>query len=244
MTSFDLRVLAVLAALVSLPACGRAERTTSATTASAPSAGADGLDPVSRAVSRATEILTAGAVAEDAVPLVVVLADEPSFVGHFAQLSAPARLVSLASDAERGADLGREAEVLGRVVERLAAARPTRGKPLLLGSGQGGTLALALAARNPRGLGAVVVVGADLPRNALPAGPPPDVGTPPLRVYIHHGSRDEIVPVVRGGAASDELAIRGLAAVLHLDPRAGHELTPHLVAEMKARLAEEIRDIR
>lgn len=186
-----------------------------------------------------------GAVAVDAsaLTLCVVLEglEQAKLAPRFGDFADRLRMVvvELPPRADRG--LAEEADQLAQTIARARDTRPTRGKPLLLGAGRGGTLALVLAAREPKTLGAVIVVGADWPAGVLPSGPAADAGSPPLRVYVHHGTRDEIVPVAAAGRSSDELALRGLAAVLQLDPRGGHEPTERLIADMRARLGEEAR---
>ena len=227
-------------------ACGRGEGASSRGAAGASAIASARIDTRSGPRLVVSEALTGGAASTDVLPLVILLSGDeppPALEERLRGLTARARLMTLPAATAASLDLGGDAERLGQTIARLAERRPSRGKPILLGAGRGGTVALALAARAPRTLAAVIVVGADFLPETVPPGPPPDAGKPPLRVYIHHGSRDEIVPVAKAGAASDELALRGLAAVLHLDPRAGHEISPHLQAELLARLGEEIRDL-
>lgn len=226
-------------ALASAPACRRDEKARqegSPVVASLPG-------PTGAGVPPPDEGARAGAQQAGALPLCVVLEGQsPTKVApHFNDLSPSLRLVVIELPPHGDGDLSREADRIAQSIARARDQRPTLGKPILLGAGRGGTLAMMLAAQAPKTLGAVIVVGADWPAGLLPAGPVADAGSPPLRIYVHHGSLDEAVPVAAAGRSSDELALRGLAAVLQLDPRAGHEPSPRLLADMKARLGEEAR---
>jgi predicted esterase len=178
------------------------------------------------------------------LPLLVVLGDEtlPSatLARSLADLPTSSRTIALASGpiSERG--LGDAADALAATLVTLRAQWPTLGLPVVLGYGAGANVALALAARSPASVGGVVAIAGSLPEQAVPAAAPVARPGTPLRVYVLHGTRDDVVPAALGSAASDVLALRGLSAVLHLDPRAGHELSAHLLAEARARANDEL----
>jgi phospholipase/carboxylesterase len=113
-------------------------------------------------------------------------------------------------------DLDAQVAPLVELVEILRIARPTRGRPVLLGYSQGGHLALTLAVRSPRTFARAIPMAAWLPPALLPAAPP----EVPLPIRGVHARDDERVPIALTEAVYGALAERGWDAQLEIVPGA------------------------
>jgi phospholipase/carboxylesterase len=92
--------------------------------------------------------------------------------------------------AELAADLAARTEEILTLLEVLIVARPTRGRPILVGFSQGGHLALAIATRRPEVASVALPMAAWLPPGLEPTAPPPS----PTRLRGIHAREDERVP--------------------------------------------------
>lgn len=202
------------------------------------------------------EVLTGGAPKEAAEPLIVALhglGDRPeSFISLFRGFPVPARVVAPHSrdafsdgfmwfppgdpSTDRSApEIGRAADAVAVFIEHVAKARPTLGKPLVMGFSQGGALSYALAARHPEAIAASFPVGGWLPAPLWPSKLPH--GARP--VFAFQGTIDERVPLVRGRQAA--LGLRDLGFDVHFEeiPGVGHAIPEQVREPLFAALAAE-----
>jgi phospholipase/carboxylesterase len=102
-------------------------------------------------------------------------------------------------------DLSARAEEVAALAQVLRAARPTRGRPILVGFSQGGHLALATALRHPDAFSTVIPMAAWIPPGLEPTRPPSS--RTPLRAL--HARDDERVPFASSEALYQRLAALG-----------------------------------
>ncbi|WP_437683596.1 alpha/beta hydrolase [Sorangium sp. So ce131] len=210
------------------------------------------------------EVVTGGADASEALPLVVALhglGDRPeSFVGLLSDADFKARLIvprgltpyhdgyswfplrqALASDAV-GQGVLRAAGAVAATIERLAAERPTRGKAIVTGFSQGGALSFALALHHPRVVGAAFPVGGWIPAPVLPSARPLDPATP--AIVALHGEQDQRVPI--GPTREAIAALRGLGAKARLEgyPGVGHSVSGDMRRDLLRLIRGAIDELR
>ncbi len=186
------------------------------------------------------EVTTGDVHGDEPAPLIVALhglGDTPeSFVGIFDGFPADARVVAphSASRYSRGwawfpprgpppsddsaSDIAAEADVVADFVDRVARARPTVGKPILMGFSQGGALTFAVGVRHPGSIGAAFPVGGWLPHALWPSTLPKDA--PPIVAF--HGTVDARVPLSGTRLAAARLAALGFAMDLREFDGVGH----------------------
>lgn len=102
-----------------------------------------------------------------------------------------------------------------------------RQRPLdLMGFSQGAAMSFAVAAHYPQRVGRIAALAGFLPRLAHPPDAAPDSWAPAFRgrrVYVAHGSQDEIVPVRMAHETVRELQAAG-ADVTFCESDVGHKL--------------------
>ena len=202
---------------------------------------------------------TGGALAEQTLPMLVVLhglGDNPAhFVRLYEGLPAPARVVAprawaryhsgyswfavdLSGDRAkaRAANVRKSAARLAHWLKTLPERYPTRGKPIVSGFSQGGMLTFALVARHPDTLGAAFPIGGTLDPGELPAGAPADA--PPL--WAFHGERDPLVPVGPTRHMVTTMKQRGYDARITSYPQLGHSIHAKLRQDLYAALADAV----
>jgi phospholipase/carboxylesterase len=202
------------------------------------------------------EVLTGGAAKDAPEPLIVALhglGDRPeSFVGLFREFPVPARVVAPHSrdafsdgfmwfppgdpSTDRSApEMGRTADAIAVFIDHVAKARPTVGKPLIMGFSQGGALSYAVAARHPDAIAASFPVGGWLPAPLWPSKLPQ--GARPI--FAFHGTIDERVPLARGRQAA--LGLRDLGFDVHFEEiqGVGHAIPDPVREPLFAALAVE-----
>jgi phospholipase/carboxylesterase len=201
------------------------------------------------------EAVTGGADARDALPMIVAihgLGDRPeSLLAALRGFDRPARLIAPrgidrfgdgyswfplrgdVSGEEVGRGILRAADALSALLRRLAAERPTRGKPIVTGFSQGGALTLALATHHADRIGAAFPIGGWLPPSIAPSAP---AGLPPIVAL--HGEADTRVPIGPTRDALAALAASGAHAELRAYPGVGHTIT----AEMRRDLERLMRE--
>ncbi|AUX43712.1 carboxylesterase [Sorangium cellulosum] len=210
------------------------------------------------------EVVTGGADASEALPLVVALhglGDRPeSFAGLLSDADFKARLIvprgltphhdgyswfplrqALGGD-DVGQGILRAAGALAATIERIAAARPTRGKAIVTGFSQGGALSFALALHHPHAVGAAFPVGGWIPASVLPGARPLDPATPPLVAL--HGELDRRVPI--GPTREAVAALRGLGAKARLEsyPDVGHSVSGDMRRDLMRLVRGAIDEMR
>jgi phospholipase/carboxylesterase len=213
------------------------------------------------------EIVTGGAAPDAELPLILALHGRGDTADGFAHLwttlPAPARVAILRAPHPWGPGqawfLGARAHVENRpaiAVELLAladrvaatadairAARPTRGRPVVMGFSQGGMLAWAVAVEHPGTFAAAFPVAGFLFPEMLDRVRVDPRALP--RIVAFHGDADPLVSVEEDRRGARLLETRGARIDLRVYPGVQHELPPamrqELFAEMSRALAPEAR---
>jgi phospholipase/carboxylesterase len=208
------------------------------------------------------ELVTGGARAEDALPLVVALhglGDTPEGLARlYDGMPVRARVVLPRAPAPygRGAswfplpwDAGGQAAftrgvasssaLVSALLEALPRERPTRGRPVLTGFSQGGILSFAVGTTRPALVSAVLPLAGWLPPALWPRARPAGAAAVPLRAY--HGGDDDLLPSAPTEALVAHLARLGFDAEIRVFPGVGHAVTPAMLREYHALLAEALK---
>lgn len=179
------------------------------------------------AVLSHVEVVTGGASADEALPLVIVLhgrgGSPERFVERFDRWPGRARVVVIGGplragrgrawfsrpirtmeDAELDEELGDRVAAVARTIAEIRATRPTAGPTVLAGYSQGATVALALALRHPELSDEVVVASSWLPLRWIP-----ERGTSSPSIQMTHGAMDRRLPVRDADHVHERLAARG-----------------------------------
>jgi phospholipase/carboxylesterase len=140
----------------------------------------------------------------------------------------------------RPRDIDERAQPVSRAVERLtpaifalAAARPTCGRPLVVGFSQGAMVAYGLAASPRPAISAAFPIAGYLPPSLTPAHVP--AGAP--RVVALHGTADSVVALRDDISSVSGLARAGYAIELRRYPGTDHTVS----SQMRTDLGELIR---
>jgi phospholipase/carboxylesterase len=208
------------------------------------------------------EVVTGGARADAELPLVIALHGRgdtaEAFAPLFRELSVPARVAILRPPHPFGGgqawflggwahDDRRQAiadELLGfadRVIataDQIRAARPTRGRPIVMGFSQGGMLTWAVAVAHPRAIAAAFPIAGFLFPEMLARKTVDARAMPPIVAF--HGDADPLVSVDEDRRGVRLLEKRGVRAELRVFPGVGHELPPELRREIFASLARAL----
>lgn len=200
------------------------------------------------------ELLTGGAKATEALPLVIAihgLGDRPE---HFrrlvADLPVPARVIVPRAPDPRGggyswfpvrakgsdpmklsAGISKSGDRIAALVATVTRERPTAGRPVVLGFSQGGMLTFYLATHHPALFGAAIPVGGWLPPPLVPDGTAPK-GAP--RIVALHGQEDPLLLIGPTRKGVDTLKEKGWDVSLHEYPGVGHAIPPDMRAELHA----------
>jgi phospholipase/carboxylesterase len=148
----------------------------------------------------------------------------PAAYRWFAYEDLPDGSVAIASDEER-----RSRKALISFLDARRRDEPDR--PLFLfGHSQGGMMALSVALLRPGLIAGCAVLNARILPETLARLPDrPDLGG--LPVFVGHGTVDAVVRPDRGSSARDVLSGMG-ARLTYREYRAGHEVTPEMVADV------------
>jgi phospholipase/carboxylesterase len=204
------------------------------------------------------EIVTGGAAAGAELPLIVALHGRgdtaEGFAPLFRDLPARARVVILRPphvwdggqawfvgawahpDKRRAiaAELLAHADRVVATAEAVRAARPTRGRPVVMGFSQGGMLAWAIAVSHPRAFSAVFPVAGFLFPEMLDGRRVDAAAMPPIVAF--HGDADPVVSIDEDRMGVRLLAQRGVNADLRVTPGLGHTIAPALRQELFAQM--------
>ena len=199
------------------------------------------------------EVITGGARAEEALPLVIAihgLGDRPErFAGVLHGLRAPARVIlprafdasgdgfswfpvrARSKDVEGlAAGIAAATERLGPFVAALPAARPTIGRPIVTGFSQGGMLSFAFAVRYPREVAAALPIAGWLPPPLWPSQRPVEPRLPSITAF--HGDADAVVRIEPTRAAVAHLQGLGYPVTLREHAGVAHEVPAAIRREL------------
>ncbi len=223
--------------------------------ACAPAAGAKAPPPLVY-----VELVTAGAAPDEPLPLIVAvhgLGDRPEdFALLLRDLPVKARVIVPRAPTPHGrgfswfpvripyrddqpemVDGVRSATgQLVELLERVARARPTLGRPILMGFSQGGILTFAVVSARPGLLSAAFPVAGALPATLWPA----PVASSTV-VHAFHGDADPVVPVSAARQIVAELRRQGWDASIGTFRAVPHALPPMMRAALSAEIAGAVR---
>lgn len=192
------------------------------------------------------ELLSGNAHEDQTLPLIVAihgLGDDPhGFAGVFFGFTVPARIVLPQGTSPFGSgyswfdfrgpgrDVDAQASAIRRAADRIAKAvvqiekqHPTRGKAIVTGFSEGGTLSYALAALHPDLFAAAYPVSGWLPEplvdRAASSGPRPVI-------VALHGDADPRIALDAAKSSIGALKRRGYGASLQVFHGVGHQLAP------------------
>ena len=185
------------------------------------------------------EQLTGGASAHETLPLIVTLhgrgSDPKRFQSFFQDLPAKMRIVHLQAPVKeqdgrawfqfRGKTrdmIGEEIDLLAdlavQTTSKVMSARPTEGKPAVVGFSQGAMVVYAIAMRHPQTFRKAIPVSGVL--IDMPENPPVGDAMPP--VVALHGERDPVIGPRASTDAVRQLTKMGVDARVELIPGAVH----------------------
>ena len=130
-------------------------------------------------------------------------------------------------DAGKLADVERMTELVARTIRDTRAAHPEIRRVAVTGFSYGGDIAWLLAIRHPELVDLAIPMGSRLlgePRGAS------------AYVHVLHGEADQIIDAKAIAARVASLAQRGVPITLTTYPGLGHDISPALVADWRARL--------
>lgn len=113
-----------------------------------------------------------------------------------------------------------------------------RKKVVALGFSQGGVIASSLALAQPEHFTALVSLSSWLPRELADSFNQSSADSRP-QALIHHGSRDELLPVDRGRESVETLRKLGIP-VTYREYEMGHEITARSLNDLSVWLAEKV----
>jgi phospholipase/carboxylesterase len=140
---------------------------------------------------------------------------------------------------ERVRGITKAADVLVKLLDDLLKARPTCGRPIVVGFSQGGVVSYALAARSPAVVAAAFPVSGYLPRPLVPTTKPANAA----RIEAFHGDADEIIPVDLDRDASAALTQVGFQSSLKVYPGVGHVAVEAAAGDLIASVVRTLREM-
>jgi phospholipase/carboxylesterase len=130
-------------------------------------------------------------------------------------------------DAGKLADVERVTERVARTIRDLRAAHPEIRRVAVTGFSYGGDIAWMLAIRHPD------LVDLAIPMGSRLLGEPTGASA---NVHVLHGDADPIIDARTIAARVAALAQRGVPITLTMYPGLGHDISPALIADWRARL--------
>lgn len=211
--------------------------------------------------TRYLEFLTGGARPDDRLPMIIALhpmgGDPSGLLELLSGFSGRARLILpyghprggmyewfyFVPDGGDAAAVARESDRLAAVIDALAAARPTVGKPIVTGFSQGGIMTFALAVTHPEVMSAAFPISGSLPRSLYPSAAVSSRSSPASlpSVFAFHGAADLAVPTADARSSIAELQRAGYEAELREYEGLAHETSDTEVKEILERIASASR---
>lgn len=197
------------------------------------------------------ERLTAGARAEETLPLLVAihgLGDTPEhFVELLEDLDVKARVIAprapdpwgegsswypIDDEKRKPRVIRARAQQVSDLITQITRLRKTRGKPLVTGFSQGGVLSFAMAAYHSGQLRAALPMAGSLPSELLPAQKP----AADFELMAFHGKADQRIPFADGETTVRALHAQGYRATLQAFEGVGHSIPMAMRAGLYAAL--------
>lgn len=212
------------------------------------------------------EVVTGGATAGEALPVVVAihgLGDNPSsFRLLLDDLPARARVIfprgpmphgadgfswfDFRADnedgaAELGAGIRVAADRVAKLIEDVTAKSSAPPRAVVCGFSQGGMLSFALAASHPELLSTAIPISGYLPTTLWPRERPK---TRPLpKVVAMHGEKDHLIPVDSARWSVEALKGNGYDVALKTYPGVGHALSPEMRAALESTVVAAVAEL-
>lgn len=212
------------------------------------------------------EVVTGGAAAGEALPVVVAihgLGDNPSsFRLLLDDLPARARVIFprgpmphgadgfswfdfRADDedgaAELGAGIRAAADRVARLIEDVTVKSSAPPRAVVCGFSQGGMLSFALAASHPELVSTAIPISGYLPTTLWPRERPK---TRPLpKVVAMHGEKDHLIPVDSARWSVEALKGNGYDVALKTYPGVGHALSPEMRAALESTVVAAVAEL-
>jgi phospholipase/carboxylesterase len=210
--------------------------------------------------SEPLELYTAGATANERLPLIVLLhgyGGSPQHIVHIldglgvrARVIAPhglfrvdhgwgwfALLRQSAPDA-LAPGITHAADVVAQQIATEVRTRPTCGLPVVVGFSQGGFLSYALAMRTPAVVSAAFPLSGFLPPSLRARNKPADAP----RIVAYHGDADDVVSTSLDHETNKALSDAGFTAELHTYPGVGHQVPPPIANDVRAAIERAVHD--
>jgi phospholipase/carboxylesterase len=208
------------------------------------------------------EVVTGGARADEPLPLVIALHGRgdtaEGFAPLFRELPVRARVAILRAPRPWGegqawflggwaptddraavaAELLSHADRVAATADAIRAARPTRGKPVVMGFSQGGMLTWAVALKHPRAFAAAFPVAGFLFPEMLERTAVDGRAMPPITAF--HGAADTLVSADEDRLGARLLEKRGTRVDLRISPGVRHQMPPAMVGEIFASIARAL----
>ena len=186
-----------------------------------------------------------GSNMSDLAPLAPMIAPEGYL---FAFPNAPIRLdfgmgmVGYAWSAPLEADFdddGRAESLLERMINDVTSRYGVEeGRVVIGGFSQGGMMALRHGLRHPDRFPGIVALSSRLPPQDRPDGAPDS--PPAQRVFIAHGTFDDVIHVQEGRSAHDGLSRGGYPSEYH-EYGMAHQIIPEVMADLSTWLSQTVR---
>jgi phospholipase/carboxylesterase len=208
------------------------------------------------------ERLTGGAQEGDKLPLVVCIhgmGDRPeSWLDEWGDFPKRARIVlprapdpygdgfswfhyPPASSEAMSSEIAKVTERLAATLSAIQRARPTLGKPIVMGFSQGGFLSYAMAVRHGSEIAAAFPISSDLPASLVPTGRAEPNQAP---IFAVHGDADTMVNIAPERDAVAKLKDLGFHVELKEYPGVPHTYSPAMRRDVQTRLAATLDDVR
>jgi len=207
------------------------------------------------------ELYTAGAQRTEKLPLILLLHGATGSPQHIARLleKLPVRARVVAPrglfpagegwvwyEAHKGiapealaAGITKAADVLVRLLDAEQRARPTCGRPIVVGFSQGGVLSYALAARSPSVVAAAFPISGFIPRSLVPPAKPANAP----RIESFHGDADETIALALDRDTVAALTKAGFQSSLKVYPGVAHAAVGAATPDVHASVIRSLREM-
>lgn len=165
---------------------------------------------------------------------------EPPGHARWFSVTANEAMTDPAQLAELSTQIQTQSQLVADAITALSEARPTRGKPIVVGHSQGGILAFGLAVLRPEVFSAVYPLAGWLPRPLWPTQPATGAAAA-LPIVTMHGTADTLVSYAETNDGVTHLEQLGWTVTMVPYPGVKHVLSP-MLAELRVDLLERVDD--